>query len=267
MSNAPKKSIPRPGRKPASEQVAAPAPAPAANQPANGSRQIAILAAQAGLDKKATGVEIIDVMGKVDYADYLVLMTGASDRNVAAIAQEVDAALSKAGFRSMSVEGLPTAQWVLIDFVDVVVHVFQKDVRSLYDLDGLWMDAERLPVASSEPSDGADDGDRLGSDVVLPSRSRAKASKRPTKKPKTAGAKPARRGASTSASSARVAAGGRSTAGARSGSTGTRKASPGRATAATRGSATSGSGAARSSTRGASAAKATRPSKASKGQK
>src|SRR6187549_1442682 len=103
MSNAPKKSIPRPGRKPTSEPAEVSAPAPPTSQAASGSRQIAILAAQAGLEKKATGVEIIDVTGKVDYTDYLVLMTGASDRNVAAIAQEVDGALAKAGFRSMSV--------------------------------------------------------------------------------------------------------------------------------------------------------------------
>ena len=154
MSNAPKKSIPRPGRKPTSEPAEVSAPAPTTSQAASGSRQIAILAAQAGLEKKATGVEIIDVTGKVDYTDYLVLMTGASDRNVAAIAQEVDGALAKAGFRSMSVEGLPSAQWVLIDFVDVVVHVFQKDVRSLYDLDGLWMDARRLQVPDAAPDAG-----------------------------------------------------------------------------------------------------------------
>jgi ribosome-associated protein len=116
------------------------------------SRRIAILAAQAGLEKKATGVEIIDVSGKVDYADYLVLMTGASDRNVAAIAQEVDAALSKAGVQSLAVEGLPAATWVLIDFVDVVVHVFLRDARSLYDLDGLWMDADRIGVAGDATS-------------------------------------------------------------------------------------------------------------------
>ncbi len=118
-----------------------------------GSRHIALLAAAAGLDKKATAVEIIDVMGKVDYADFLVLMTGASDRNVAAIAQEVDAALSKQGYRSISIEGLPAAHWVLIDFVDVVVHVFQRDVRSLYDLDGLWMDAQRVPVPEPDGED------------------------------------------------------------------------------------------------------------------
>lgn len=117
------------------------------------------MAAEAALEKKATAVEIIDVSGKVDYADFLVLMTGASDRNVAAIAHEVDAALAKQGVRSLSIEGLPQAHWVLIDFVDVVVHVFQRDVRSLYDLDGLWMDADRVPLpADTAQRSGDDDG-------------------------------------------------------------------------------------------------------------
>ncbi|HTM46729.1 MAG TPA: ribosome silencing factor [Polyangiaceae bacterium] len=110
------------------------------------SRKTALLAAQAGLEKKATQIEIIDVTGKVDYADFLVLMTGQSDRNVAAIADEVESFLAKNGMRAMAVEGLPEANWVLIDFVDVVVHVFQQDSRLLYDLDGLWMDARRVPV-------------------------------------------------------------------------------------------------------------------------
>jgi ribosome-associated protein len=109
-------------------------------------RRIALLAAQAGLEKKASFVEIIDVSGKVDYADFLVLMTGQSDRNVAAIASFVDETLTASGTRALSVEGLPAARWVLIDFVDVVVHVFQREFRSLYDLDGLWMDADRVPV-------------------------------------------------------------------------------------------------------------------------
>lgn len=108
------------------------------------SRKVALLAAQGGLEKKATQVEIIDVTGKVDYADFLVLMTGQSDRNVAAIAGSVEDLLAKNGVKAMSVEGLPTANWVLIDFVDVVVHVFQQDSRAVYDLDGLWMDARRI---------------------------------------------------------------------------------------------------------------------------
>ncbi len=109
-------------------------------------QRMAVAAAAAALDKKAMGVEIIDVAGKVDYADYLVLMTGHADRHVAAIADAVDEALGKQGWHAISIEGLPRAQWVLIDFVDVVVHVFLAEARSLYDLDGLWMDAKRVSV-------------------------------------------------------------------------------------------------------------------------
>jgi ribosome-associated protein len=145
MPQKPRKAIPRPPREPATTSASR-------SHSLEKSRTIALLAAQAGLEKKATGVEIIDVTGKVDYADYLVLMTGASDRNVAAIAHEVDASLTSKGHACMSIEGLPAANWVLIDFVDVVVHVFQRDVRSLYDLDGLWMDADRIPVEESSPS-------------------------------------------------------------------------------------------------------------------
>ncbi len=114
-------------------------------------RRVANWAAEAGLEKKAEEVQIIDVIGKVDYADYIVLMTGASDRNVAAIARGVEEDLKQKGVRTLAVEGLPLARWVLIDLVDVVVHVFQAEWRGIYDLDGLWMDAARLPVPEGPP--------------------------------------------------------------------------------------------------------------------
>lgn len=119
-------------------------------RPPEESREIALSAARAGLDKKAMQVEIVDVTGKVDYADFLVLMTGTSDRHVAAIAGGVDEQLSREGVHAISTEGLPRAEWVLIDFVDVVVHVFEAESRSIYDLDGLWMDARRVPVKTPE---------------------------------------------------------------------------------------------------------------------
>ncbi len=118
--------------------------------PSEEAKRIALAAAQAALDKKASEVEILDVTGKVDYADFLVLMTGQSDRHVATIAEAVEEQVEKLGFRAISVEGLPRGQWVLVDIVDVVVHVFQEDARSLYDLDGLWMDARR--VRTSDPA-------------------------------------------------------------------------------------------------------------------
>jgi ribosome-associated protein len=109
-------------------------------------RLTATAVAVAALDKKAMGVEILDVAGKVDYADFLVVMTGRSDRHAQAIAQGIEEELKKKGVRATSVEGLPHGTWVLMDFGDVVVHVFQHDTRQLYDIEGLWLDAARLPV-------------------------------------------------------------------------------------------------------------------------
>jgi ribosome-associated protein len=132
-------------------RASVPPKAPDRGGPSEEAKKIAIVAAQAALDKKANEIEILDVTGKVDYADYLVLMTGQSDRHVAAIADGVEEALSREGWRAISVEGLPRGQWVLLDFVDVVVHVFQEDSRALYDLDGLWMDARRVKVSDPPP--------------------------------------------------------------------------------------------------------------------
>ena len=115
-------------------------------------REVAVLVAVAALDKKASGLEVIDVAGRVDYADFLVLMSGRSDRHVAALSSAIEEALRKKGKRALAVEGLPHANWVLMDFGDVVVHVFQDDARAAYDIDGLWMDARRVPVALDESS-------------------------------------------------------------------------------------------------------------------
>jgi ribosome-associated protein len=108
------------------------------------SRQVALQAAEAGMEKKALAVEIIDVVGKVDYADFLVVMTGTSDRHCGAIADSVDQFLSQVGNPPLSTEG--KGEWFLLDFFDVVVHVFSESARDLYDLSGLWMDAGRVPV-------------------------------------------------------------------------------------------------------------------------
>ncbi len=138
----------------APENIAPNRPARTASAAARDAQRMALAAAEAGLDKKASEVEIVDVTGKVDYADYLVFMTGHSDRHVAAIAESVDQLLGSRGWHSISVEGLPRGEWVLIDFVDVVVHVFQERSRALYDLDGLWMDARRLLVPQAPSGSG-----------------------------------------------------------------------------------------------------------------
>lgn len=113
------------------------------------SAQLALGIAAAGLEKKAIGIEIIDVTGKVEYTDFLVIMTGRSDRHVHAIATGIEEALRKRKQVPLSIEGLTTASWVLMDFGDVVVHVFQEETRRLYDIEGLWIDARRVPVPAA----------------------------------------------------------------------------------------------------------------------
>jgi ribosome-associated protein len=108
--------------------------------------KLALVIAGAALEKKALAVEILDVVGKVDYADFLVLMTGRSNRHVDSLAQAIEEACAKKKRRALSVEGTGSAAWVLIDFGDVVVHIFQEEARGLYDIEGLWLDAKRLPV-------------------------------------------------------------------------------------------------------------------------
>jgi ribosome-associated protein len=143
---AKRKAPPEPARK----APRTPKPAPAATR--DESRELALIIAAAALEKKASAVEILDVVGKVDYADYLVLMTGGSNRHVDALARAIDQACSEKRKGAISVEGLPTASWVLLDFEDVVVHIFQEQQRGLYDIEGLWLDAKRLPV----PRDAAE---------------------------------------------------------------------------------------------------------------
>jgi len=113
-------------------------------------RELAVAIAAAALDKKASGLEILDVAGKVDYADFLVLMTGRSDRQVVALQQGIEDALRKKNRRPLSVEGVQGGSWILMDYGDVVVHVFQDDTRTLYDIDGLWLDARRVPIPVPE---------------------------------------------------------------------------------------------------------------------
>jgi ribosome-associated protein len=109
-------------------------------------RALALAVANAALEHKALNVEIIDVRGKVDYSDYVVVMSGRSDRQVAALARNIEEALKTRGLRCIGVEGLPHASWLLMDFGDVIVHIFHEDTRGYYDLETLWIDAARVSV-------------------------------------------------------------------------------------------------------------------------
>ncbi|MCP4810354.1 MAG: ribosome silencing factor [Proteobacteria bacterium] len=107
--------------------------------------------AHAALEKKALDVVILDLRGRIYFADLYVVCTATNPRQVSAIADEVRrVAKREHGRVPSSVEGREACKWILVDFSDVVVHVFDQSSRGFYDLDGLWSDAPRLPVPEVE---------------------------------------------------------------------------------------------------------------------
>jgi len=102
-------------------------------------------AIQACLEKKAEELTILEMeKGSGAFTDYFVLCSGTNPKQVQAIADEVELQLKKAGLRPTHVEGYNQAEWVLIDYVDFVVHVFSEKARKFYDLERLWKAAKRL---------------------------------------------------------------------------------------------------------------------------
>jgi ribosome-associated protein len=104
---------------------------------------------EAALSRKAEDLVALDVRALTSFADTFVLATGASDRQVRAIADSVREAFEAAGGRVLGVEGLEEARWVLLDLGDVIVHVFQPEVRRYYDLDRLWSDAPEIDLEAA----------------------------------------------------------------------------------------------------------------------
>lgn len=103
--------------------------------------------------KKGQQLRILDVSALSSLTDYLVLATGTSDRHVQAVAEAVHLGLKKDhSLQPLAVEGMETATWVLLDYGDVMVHIFQQATRQFYDLDGLWCEAPELPWQPAEGS-------------------------------------------------------------------------------------------------------------------
>lgn len=98
------------------------------------------------LDKKATDVLILQVAPLTSVADYLVIGSAESDRQASAIADHIDGILSRSGAKPVGVEGIRSSQWVLMDFGDVIAHIFREDVRKHYALERLWADAKRIAI-------------------------------------------------------------------------------------------------------------------------
>lgn len=111
------------------------------------SLDIARVAAVAADDKKATDIVLIDLIGTTDVTDYFLICTGANNRQVDAIVDEVREKVQKnCGVRPSSTEGREGLSWVLVDYGSVVVHVFNPEARDFYRLEKLWGDAPRVPL-------------------------------------------------------------------------------------------------------------------------
>ena len=107
-------------------------------------KDIALLAADAADDKKAEDIDILNVEGLTVIADYFVICSANSDQQVRAVARAVDERLSEKGIEPKKIAGMDDARWVLMDYADVIVHVFKKREREYYDLERLWSDAEKI---------------------------------------------------------------------------------------------------------------------------
>ncbi len=108
------------------------------------SRSRALLFARLAVDFKALDLVVLDVSGLSSFADFFVICSGKSSRQVQGISDNIQESLRKEGIRPLGVEGNREGQWVLMDYGDVIIHVFYEPVRLLYDLESLWSEARRV---------------------------------------------------------------------------------------------------------------------------
>ena len=108
-------------------------------------------AVRAAEEKQARNVRVLDLRDVTSFADYFVILSGANNRQIQAIADEVHQRLKKLGEMPNSMEGYDNAEWILMDYGDYLVHVFSDKARLYYDLERLWRDAKtvELPVSKS----------------------------------------------------------------------------------------------------------------------
>lgn len=103
-------------------------------------------AVRAAESKKATDIKVLDLTAITSFADYFIICTGASNRQIQAITDEITARMKQRGERPSSIEGYEQGDWVLSDYGDIVVHVFSEKARAFYDLDRLWRQARAVEI-------------------------------------------------------------------------------------------------------------------------
>jgi ribosome-associated protein len=108
--------------------------------------ELAKACAKIALDAKAEDLIILDVQGIASFTDYFVIMNGRSTRHVQGLAEAIEGEFRSKRIKASHAEGLQEGMWVLLDFDDVVIHIFYYDQRGFYNLEGLWHDARRIEL-------------------------------------------------------------------------------------------------------------------------
>ena len=111
------------------------------------SLETALLAVKALDGKKGINIQVIEISDISVLADYMVIATGSSSTHVKALADEVEYQLDKAGISVSHIEGYRSNTWILLDYIDVIVNVFDNEAREFYDLDRLWQDGESIDIS------------------------------------------------------------------------------------------------------------------------
>jgi ribosome-associated protein len=122
---------------------------------AEGLDERVLAALHAASEKKALEPVVLDLREIASFTDYFVIVSGANERQVQAISDEVYETLKKSGHAAARVEGYKTAEWILLDYGDFVVHVFEQKARKFYDLERLWRESKRVEVPAEFNSDSA----------------------------------------------------------------------------------------------------------------
>lgn len=109
-------------------------------------KEMVKLAVGALEDKKGQDITVLDISGVTVIADYFIIASGDNERQVSALADNVDEVLGRAGYTQRALEGYSTKKWVLLDYNDVVIHIFNSEDRLFYDLERIWRDGKRVDV-------------------------------------------------------------------------------------------------------------------------
>lgn len=122
---------------------------------------------QAALGKKAEGLVVLDVRGLTSIADAFIVCSGRSNRQVSAIADHIERFLKKKGVRPLGVEGKGEGHWVLMDYGNVIIHVFYSETRTFYDLEGLWIDAKKIHTESMKTEQKTESDGFDGEEIII----------------------------------------------------------------------------------------------------